>query len=163
LSRDFDATVGRQIFRTSLLLLVVLFIVKLAYAHKIVTTGTWAFTYTPGFWADYLAPPVLFLAVMSMRHAAWPALFSRLARYSFGIYLVHPVVMDLVEIIITPWGLHPWQMVFVKFSLALSGTLALVLAISCLPFLAWTIGLGGGSRRRDTASPPAMASSGASA
>ena len=141
LKRDFDAETGRQIFGVVLLLGAALFLVKLVYAYQIITTGTWAFTFTPGFWADYLMPPLLFLAIMSMRHANWPPIFSQLAPYSFGIYLVHPVMMDLAEILITPLGLQPWQIVSIKFPLVLCSTLVLVVLISRIPFLSWTIGL----------------------
>lgn len=161
LKRDFDSDTGRQIFSAVLLVGAILFLVKLAHAFQIIKTGTWAYTFTPGFWADYLMPGVLFLAILSMRHARWPALFSRIAAYSFGIYLVHPVVMDLVEIMIAPWGLRPWQMVAFKFPLALSGTLLLVMLISVTPRLGWTIGLGGPKEKapaRPTAEPAGAAS-----
>jgi surface polysaccharide O-acyltransferase-like enzyme len=153
LKRDFDAAVGRQMFAVVLLTAVVLFLVKLVHAYQIITTGTWAYTFTPGFWADYLMPPLLFLGIMSLRHGTWPMLFSRLAPYSFGIYLMHPIVMDQVEILITPWSLRPWQMVSLKFPLALGGTLVLVMLVARLPFLSWVIGLGGGGERPVPVSP----------
>jgi surface polysaccharide O-acyltransferase-like enzyme len=142
LKRNFDPETGRQLLAVVLLMAAVLFFVKLVYAYQIIVTGTWAFNFTPGFWADYLMPPVLFLGILSMRHAAWPMIFSRLAGYSFGLYLMHPIVMDLVEIVITPWQLRPWQMVSLKFPLALAGTLVLVMLVSRTPYLSWAIGLG---------------------
>ena len=157
LKRDFDESTGRQMFAVVLLLAAVLFLVKLVHAHRIITTGTWAYTFSPGFWADYLMPMLLFLGIMSLRHAAWPALLSRLAPYSFGIYLMHPIVMDQVEILITPWALRPWQTVGLKFSLALTGTLLLVMMVARLPFLAWTIGLGGRGERPVPVSPVKLA------
>lgn len=143
LKRNFDAETGKKIFGMVLLMGFVLYMVKLVYAYQIITTGTWAFTFTPGYWADYLMPPVLFLGVMSLRHKTWPTLFTRLAPFSFGIYLTHPIVMDAVEIMIASWNLVPWQMVAIKFSLAFTGALLIVITISRIPFLMWTIGLGG--------------------
>jgi peptidoglycan/LPS O-acetylase OafA/YrhL len=141
LKRDFDRETGRQIFGVVLLLGICLFMVKLVYAYQIIRTGTWAFNFTPGFWADYLMPPLLFLAIMSMRHENFPPIFSRLAPFSFGIYLMHPIMMDLAEILMAPWNLKPWQMVSFKFSVVLTTTLLLVAMVSRIPFLAWTIGL----------------------
>jgi surface polysaccharide O-acyltransferase-like enzyme len=146
LKRDFDANTGRQIFGVVLLLAASLFMVKLVYAYQIIRTGTWAYNFTPGFWADYLMPPLLFLGIMSLRHNAFPPIFSRLAPFSFGIYLMHPIMMDLVEIMIAPWDLRPWQMVSVKFSLVLASTLLLVMIVSRIPLLSWTIGLARTSR-----------------
>ena len=40
-----------------------------------------------------------------------------------------------------------------KFSLALTGTLLLVVLVARLPFLAWTVGLGGRGERPAPASP----------
>jgi surface polysaccharide O-acyltransferase-like enzyme len=141
LKRDFDAETGRQMLGVVLLLGASLFMVKLIYAYQIIRTGTWAFTFTPGFWADYVMPPLLFLGIMSMRHADWPPIFSRLAPFSFGIYLVHPIMMDQVEIMISTWNLRPWQMVSLKFPFVLVATLFLVILISRIPLLSWTIGL----------------------
>jgi hypothetical protein len=141
LKRDFAADAGQKLFATVLLVGIILYMVKLVYAYQIITTGTWAFTFTPGYWADYLMPTVLFLGVMSLRHRAWPSIFSQLAPFSFGIYLTHPIVMDAVEIMISSWNLLPWQMVAIKFSLAFSGALLIVIVISHIPFLMWTIGL----------------------
>ncbi|WP_027136365.1 acyltransferase [Geminicoccus roseus] len=141
LKRDFDTETGRQIFGVVLLLGAALFMVKLVHAYQIIKTGTWVFTFTPGYWADYLMPPLLFLGIMSMRHLNWPPIFSRLAPFSFGIYLMHPLLMDLVEIMIAPWNLVPWQMVSLKFPLVLVSTVILVMLVARLPFLSWTIGL----------------------
>ena len=141
LKKNFDPDTGQKIFGMVLLLGIILYMVKLVYAYQIITTGTWAFTFTPGYWADYLMPTVLFLGVMSLRHKTWPVLFTRIAPFSFGIYLTHPIVMDAVEIMIAPWNLAPWQMVAIKFSLAFTGALIIVMTISRIPFLMWTIGL----------------------
>jgi surface polysaccharide O-acyltransferase-like enzyme len=141
LQRGFSAEDGRQLFGTVLLAGIILYMVKLLYAYQIIMTGTWAFNFEPGFWGEALMPPVLFLAVMSLRHKAWPAAFTPLATFCFGIYLTHPIVMDATEIMIAPWGLLPWQMVALKFSLSLTGALILVNIIARIPLLSWTIGI----------------------
>lgn len=142
LKRDFDRETGFQILAVGLLAGVVFFIFKLLHAHQIITSGTWAHSYAPGYYADMLAPAILFLCILATRHCEWPALFSKIAPYTFGVYLVHPSVMDLVEIFLTPYNLGPTAFVGSKFLLTFSGTLAVVMAISKFGPMAWTIGLG---------------------
>lgn len=155
LKQGFNEESGKSLFSTVLLMGVILYMVKLVYAYQIIVTGTWAFNFTPGYWSDYLMPAVLFLAIMSLRHKQWPTVFTRLAPFSFGIYLTHPIVMDAVEILITPWNLQPWQMVALKFSLALTGALVIVAIIARIPWLSWTIGLNTRPARPGTSRPDA--------
>ncbi len=119
-----------------------LFLIKLVATRKTIETGAWPFLYTPGYWADFLMPLVLFAVCMLLGHRRWPPVLSRLAPYSFGIYLCHPIFLDLAEI-----GLHglqwpPVAQVWVKICTTIALTSALVALIARIPALAWTIGLG---------------------
>lgn len=119
-----------------------LFGIKLIYSYKVVVSGNWQYNYTPAFWADFLMPIVLFLGCMAAALCRWPSVISRLAPFSFGIYLIHPVFLDAFEILLWKSDVLPATYVFLKFFGALSATGFAVWAIKGIPFLAWTVGLG---------------------
>jgi surface polysaccharide O-acyltransferase-like enzyme len=119
-----------------------LFLIKLVATWKTVETGQWQFGYVPAYWADFLMPVVLFSGCMALGHKSWPLVISRLAPFSFGIYLCHPIFLDLCEIALRDTALPPIAQVGIKITLTLSATCLLVWILSRLRLLAWTIGLG---------------------
>ncbi len=121
---------------------VLLFGIKLIYSYKVIYSGNWQYNYTPAFWADFLMPVVLFLACMAAALRRWPQVISRLAPYSFGIYLVHPVFLDALEIWLWQGDTNPTVYVLTKFGCAVLATGLAVWTLSKVPFLGWTVGLG---------------------
>lgn len=119
-----------------------LFLIKLIAVEKTVAAGAWPFGYTPGYWADFLMPVMLFLLAMLAAGRAWPPILSRLAPYSFGLYLCHPMVLDLIEIALRDSPLPPIGQVGIKIAGTLAATSLIVAGIARLSPLAWTIGLG---------------------
>lgn len=119
-----------------------LFAIKLISVEKTVSGGAWPFGYTPGYWADFLMPVMLFLLAMLLAGKAWPPILSRLAPYSFGIYLCHPMALDLIEIALKDTTLSPIGQVSIKIAGTLVATSLIVALISRISLVAWTIGLG---------------------
>lgn len=119
-----------------------LFLIKLVSVQKTVEAGAWPFAYTPGYWADFLMPVALFLLAMLLAAKAWPPILSRFAPYSFGLYLCHPMVLDLIEIALKDTSLSPIGQVALKITGTLAATSLLVALISRISLVAWTIGLG---------------------
>lgn len=119
-----------------------LFLVKIIATWKTIETGQWQFAYVPGYWADFLMPVVLFAGCMALSYKDWPETISKLAPYSFGIYLCHPIFLDLCEVWLNGTALSPLAQVGIKIGFTLSATCALVLLLKRIPLLAWTIGLG---------------------
>ena len=119
-----------------------LFLIKLVATFKTIESGSWPHSYTPGYWADFLMPVALFTLCMCLAHKNWPNVLSRIAPYSFGIYLCHPIFLDLAEIALRDTTLSPIAQIGIKIGWALPLTTLLVLALSKLPPLAWTVGLG---------------------
>jgi surface polysaccharide O-acyltransferase-like enzyme len=119
-----------------------LFCIKLVATWKTVYYGKWPFDYTAGYWADFLMPIVLFVLAMSLGHKRWPVILSQLAPYSFGIYLCHPIFLDLMEIWIQGRDISPIGQVMLKIVCATTATSLLVMIIKQNRLLAWTIGLG---------------------
>lgn len=119
-----------------------LFLIKLIATYQTVTTGTWPFDYVAGFWADFLMPVVLFAICFALSGRNWPPALSRIAPYSFGIYLCHPIFLDLIEVWIAGMHLSPTVQVVSKIAIALPCTAALTFLLSRSSLLAWTVGLG---------------------
>jgi surface polysaccharide O-acyltransferase-like enzyme len=130
---------------------VLLFAVKLTGIWYTIHDGAWPFSYLPLFWADFLMPAVLFVAAMAMADRHWPDILSRLAPYSFGIYLSHPIFLDLAEVFLRDVTAKPIVLVLGKAGFALFCAASLTFAISKTPALAWTVGLGPLPVRRPTA------------
>lgn len=136
-------------------LAVLLLGIKIIYTHNVAITGEWQHNFTPAFWADFVMPALLFAALMLNAHRTWPPIISSLAPYSFGIYLCHPIFLDLFESLIRNVQLLPSLYVCAKVCFALFFTFLLVFCIKRTPFLAWTIGLGkipffeGATKRHD--------------
>lgn len=119
-----------------------LFLIKLAATWKTIESGAWPFNYTAGYWADFLMPVVLFAVALCLGHRRWPQTFTQLAPYSFGIYLCHPIFLDLVEIWLNGRLFSPFEQVITKIVIALVATSILVMCLARTRPLAWTIGLG---------------------
>jgi surface polysaccharide O-acyltransferase-like enzyme len=119
-----------------------LFAVKLIATFQTITTGQWAFSYIPGYWADFLMPCVLFAVCFSQASRRWPAALSTWAPYSFGVYLCHPIFLDLIEILLLDTTLSPIAQVGLKIGGTFFCTTILVLLLARVPFMGWTIGHG---------------------
>ncbi|MGB1235852.1 MAG: hypothetical protein ACPG5U_08970, partial [Planktomarina sp.] len=133
--------VTRTFFPFVAIIGVVLFAFKIQATQITVETGRWPFGYVPGYWADFLMPVVLFFGAMAMAKSAWPMAISNVAKYAFGIYLTHPIFLDMAEILTRNLPLSPIEQVGVKLLYTLPLTIVLVLGLSQLRCLAWTIGL----------------------
>jgi surface polysaccharide O-acyltransferase-like enzyme len=119
-----------------------LFSIKLVATWKTVETGAWPFDYAGGYYADFLMPVILFALAMALGHKKWPPILTRLAPYSFGIYLCHPIFLDLVEIWLSERSISPIMQVGLKITVALVLTSALVWGLERTRLLAWSVGLG---------------------
>lgn len=119
-----------------------LFLIKLVATWRTVQTGRWPHDFAPAFWADFLMPVILFFVFLCLSHRRWPPVLSRLAPFSFGIYLCHPIFLDLTEIMLAGTDLAPIGQVLLKIAVGVLSTSLLVAMLSRIPLLAWTIGLG---------------------
>lgn len=123
-------------------LALMLFAIKLIYTWRVAQHATWQWNFTPAYWADFLFPALLFALALMASHMRWPAVISKMAPYSFGIYLCHPIFLDLIETTTRGWQVAPWALVATKASGALVATTLLVLALERFRPLSWTVGLG---------------------
>jgi surface polysaccharide O-acyltransferase-like enzyme len=136
-------------------LLLAFYAIKLVYSAKVIQSGNWQYNYVPAYWADFLIPTLIFALCFSLSNANWPKVISQLAPYSFGIYLVHPIFLDLLEIALWNQTLPPTVFVLIKFVSAVILSSLFVFLLQRSGFLGWTVGLGkipfplGARKKRD--------------
>lgn len=109
-------------------------------------TGDWGIRSGWDFYGHFLMPICIFLIFLGGQYLEWSPRWSTLAKYTFGVYLVHPAVIDLFDIALFTSGLYqyiaPAGIVTLRYALALPGAFLFTLGLSKIRLTAWTIGLG---------------------
>jgi surface polysaccharide O-acyltransferase-like enzyme len=142
MKRGFTDKALRGMFFIALYLGAMMFMIKLVYSHKVILSGNWQYNYDPAYWADFLMPILLFAIFMGAKNANWPPVISKWAPYSFGIYLVHPIFLDVLELAFWPMGLSPSSYVALKTVGGIAASTVFVVVLSRIKLLAWTVGMG---------------------
>jgi len=116
--------------------------VLLGHALDEAAAGRWLEAGFTAHMARYLLPAAVFLIFFLVGdRIRWPAPLARLGALSLAIYVVHPAVLDLLEILQRGGRLAPGTTVAVNFVLVTFLSLLLVKALGALPGLRWTLGL----------------------
>ena len=122
------------------------YLATLPFFYTAFVTGAWGIREGWVFYGHFLMPLCVFAIFLGGQFLQWSPLWSRLAIYTFGIYLVHPVAIDLYDIAVFKSGLSaamsPAMIVLGRFCFALPVSLAIAHGVSQVRWLAWTIGLG---------------------
>lgn len=142
--RGLDRQESRQLFRLGAMLVVIAFCATLVYAAQVAITGKWVVRPGASFYAHFLMPALVFMAFLGCQYLSWPPRFTWFARFTFGLYLIHPIFVDIYDIVVHSqgWQLDPTVMVLTKYAFAVPTTFALAYLISSARPLAWLIGLG---------------------
>ncbi|KAJ56430.1 hypothetical protein ACMU_05660 [Actibacterium mucosum KCTC 23349] len=140
--QQVEPAVRRQWFVLIAFVGAMLFLIKLIATYKTIETAQWQHGFTPGYWADFLMPVVLFMGCLCLGHLRWPSVISKWAPYSFGIYLCHPIFLDVSEILLRGTAWPPIAQVGFKIAVAIPLTTALVVLLSRNSVLGWTVGMG---------------------
>lgn len=122
------------------------YVATLPFFSVAVQTGSWGIRSGWDFYGHFLMPICIFLIFMGGQYRDWSPRWSELAKYSFGVYLVHPAVIDLYDIALFRSGLYadmsPTWIVLLRYFIVLPGSLLVTIGLSRVKLLAWTIGLG---------------------
>lgn len=109
-------------------------------------TGSWGIRGGWDYYGHFLMPIAVFFIFLGGQFLHWSARWATLAKFSFGVYLVHPLVIDLCDVALFKSGvaamMDPWAIVITRFGVALPASFALAYGLSRVALLAWTIGLG---------------------
>lgn len=140
--KKFDAEFSKKIFMLGLTVIGVLFVIKLTHAADSIEVGSFTPRIGAIYYAHAMLPIFLILTFLGTQHLAWPDKVSKWSMFTFGTYLMHPAVIDVIDIVSRNHTLPPYQFVLIKYAITLSSVLLLSILISRIPLLAWTIGLG---------------------
>jgi surface polysaccharide O-acyltransferase-like enzyme len=140
--RGLDKTTTRSLLGFALLALLIGFMIKLVHAAHVINTGHFGTRTGAAYMGHFIYPCFVVLAFMSAHHFRWPAKLSQWSKYAFGMYLLHPAFLYLLEVAIQGYDLTPATTVLARFGFAATMSLCMSVAISRVPWLAWTIGLG---------------------
>ncbi len=140
--QKFDEELSKRIFMFALLIIAVLFIVKLTHAAQSIEVGSYIPKVDAIYYAHGILPIAVILLFLGSQHFQWPERISDFSKFTFGTYLMHPAVIDVIDIFLKGTQIAPYQLVLFKYSLTLALVLLLSIIISKIPLLAWTIGLG---------------------
>ena len=102
--------------------------------------GRWAEATFSSHMATCLLPAAAFLFFYLNDKIKVPKVMRSMARVSYGIYLVHPLFLDAMEILEKGTRMSPAVIVTVNIAVVATAAWALSLWIDRSPMMAWTIG-----------------------
>ncbi|WP_108258859.1 acyltransferase [Mangrovicoccus ximenensis] len=122
------------------------YIATLPFFGKALFDGVWGVRTGWDYYGHFLMPLFIFCIFMGGQFLDWSPRWSRLAKYTFGVYLVHPLIIDLFDVAVFRSGLSdllsPTLLVLARLAVVLPAAFGLALLIERTRPLAWTIGLG---------------------
>ena len=140
--KKLNAEQSKRVFVFGLVAISLLFIIKLTHTAQSIDVASYIPKIGMIYYAHVLLPICLLLVFFGSQYFHWPENVSKWSKYTFGTYLIHPAVIDIIDIFLKDNSLAPYQLVIFKYSATLSIVLLISVGISKIPFLAWTIGLG---------------------
>jgi len=140
--RGIKPELAKSLFGLSLLFVAFGFLIKLIYAQKVGAAGVYIVRTDMIYYGHYLLPCAVLSAFMFSWFLKWPGQLSRWSCFSFGMYLIHPAVMDLVDVAFLQLSVQPDWYVLMKYCVTAFLSLSITIAISKVKLIAWTVGLG---------------------
>jgi len=140
--RGIKPELAKTMFGLSLFFVSIGFLIKLIYAQKVGATGEFIVRTEMIYYGHYLLPCAVLSAFMLSWYLRWPEQLSKWSRFSFGMYLIHPAIMDLVDVALLELSLQPDYFVLLKYCVTAFVSLSLTIAIGKVKLIAWTVGLG---------------------
>ncbi len=111
------------------------------HAAQEAASGTWLPMSLGPHLGRHVAMAAAFVLFLVVERVPWPRLWRRLGALTFGVYLFHPIVVDLLEIGQHGLAWSPTTRVLVNLIVATVVSFAAVGAIAQVRWLRWTIGL----------------------
>ena len=140
--RGVDKERSTTILGLALVLLFIGILIKGIYAYNVGVAGQFIVRKDMIYYGHYLFPCILLIAFFASQYLPWPDKLSNWSRYSFGMYLLHPAVIDIIDMAVINLSLSPSAYVLLKYTFTAFVTFCLAVLLSRITVLAWTIGLG---------------------
>jgi peptidoglycan/LPS O-acetylase OafA/YrhL len=130
--------------RLALAGVVVAFMTMLPGAYDQILTGKDGVRSAAANYGHFLMPLFIFTALMASQNAKWSPRFSVAAQFTYGVYLVHPIFIDLWDGAVKYYAiqLDDTTQTVAKFAIGSVGGFGLTYALSKVKLLGWTVGLG---------------------
>ncbi len=124
--------------------IVISFMSLLTNTYDVIQTGQWGVRNAAANYGHFLMPVFIFVAFMSTQNMKWSPQFSVLAKFTYGVYLTHPIFLDLWDAWVKVSGsvIDPTTQMFAKWIIGIAGGFGLTFLLSRTPPLAWLVGLG---------------------
>lgn len=137
---------SRLIRRGGIFFAATAYVATLPFYGDAIGSGTWGVRTGWVFFGHFLMPIFILLIFIGGQYLRWSQRWSKLARYSFGVYLVHPLVIDVFDIALFKSGIsgamEPWAIVVLRIMCVLPLSYLVTVGLSRITPLAWTVGLG---------------------
>lgn len=137
---------SRLIRRCAFYFAALAYVATIPFHAVAVETGAWGVRGGWDFYGHFLMPLFMFFIFLGGQFMHWSPRWSTLAKYTFGVYLVHPLAIDVIDVTLFKTGMSammaPWTIVLCRFVTALGLSFLLAIGLSRFKPLAWTIGLG---------------------
>ena len=135
---------SRLLGRAAIFFVAFSFLATLPHAYEAIQTGAWSHRTSYSFYGHFLMPLGVFMIFLGRQHEHWAPSWSKLAKFTFGVYLLHPIFIDVFDVGVFALGLKlsPTATVIFKVLFVAPAALAAAYGLSRVPLLAWTIGTG---------------------
>lgn len=142
--RGLTSSESRMLLLFLLTLAAVLFSAKIIYIYDSAMAGQWLVRTGVSLYAHLVMPIIVFSAFMMTQYGGWSAKYSKLARFTYGIYLIHPIFIDIFDVTLLNSHLiiQPILIVLSKYIIVVPLSFAFAYVLSIIRPLAWLIGLG---------------------
>lgn len=152
--QGISAGIAKTLFGLCLFFVSLGLLVKLIYAQKVGVSGEFIVRRDMIFYGHYLLPCAMLAAFMCSWYMRWPDRLSQWSKFSFGMYLIHPAIMDILDVAFLGISVQPDWYVLMKYGATAFLSLGLTMAIGRIRVIAWTVGLGPlpGTGRQDATS-----------
>lgn len=135
----------RHLFWFLLMLALLAFLAKLTYVASSVLAGQWLNNQGASRFADLTLPIIVFSIFLMGQHKKWSDRYSRFAKLTYGVYLIHPAWIDTFDITLKRFAIpiqHPIWIVLTKYMIVLFLSFVTVYLISRSRMTAWIVGIG---------------------
>ncbi|MEY4511365.1 MAG: hypothetical protein RLZZ450_3487 [Pseudomonadota bacterium] len=141
--RGLSREEARLFLGGTLLLLVLGFIATVPYGMELALRGKWVVRPGAAYYGHALMPVIVFSTFLGAQYANWSPRFSSLSKFTFGVYLVHPIAIDAHDIFLRHMDLQlkPIPLVLSKWLFAVPVAFGISYLLSKTELLAWLIGL----------------------
>ncbi|CAA6801170.1 MAG: Acyltransferase [uncultured Thiotrichaceae bacterium] len=137
-----DRDTSMKIMGFALFALCLFFMIKLIQAGQSIESGEFAVRTGAFYYVHYLIPVLSLTIFMASQHLNWPDKLSDWSKYTFGMYLVHPAIIDIFDVLVMGIEFQPYQYTVLKYAVAASASLGVAILLGRTALLAWTVGLG---------------------